>query len=240
VCSVTQAQPTDGQALGTPEVTESRFRLASVTVSALGALGLAFIAAWVLLTSLTRDLQICRDGAAVAAGLVCGLVGMLVARRQARNPEGWLLLGVAVGVFVVLDSGLYAVLGYRVHYGRLPLGEVAVIGKGSIGEPLIFCFALVILLFPDGRLTRGWTWVLWVYLVLSTSGSLLALDRRRTSHLARLELASRHDPELTTRIHVGRPLLAGRITGVLPDVARPGQRLAVEPRYRWPPDRTKS
>jgi len=42
-----------------------------------------------------------------------------------------------------------------------------VIGKGSIGEPLIFCFALVILLFPDGRLTRGWTWVLWVYLVLS-------------------------------------------------------------------------
>jgi hypothetical protein len=106
VCSVTQAQPTDGQALGTPEVTESRFRLASVTVPALGALGLALIAAWVLLTSLTRDLQISRDGAAVAAGLVCGLVGMLVARRQARNPEGWLLLGVAVGVFVVLDSGL--------------------------------------------------------------------------------------------------------------------------------------
>lgn len=167
VCSVTQAQPTDGQALGTPEVAESRFRLASVTVPALGALGLALIAAWVLLTSLTRDLQISRDGAAVAAGLVCGLVGMLVARRQARNPEGWLLLGVAVGVFVVLDSGLYAVLGYRVHHGRLPLGEVAVIGKGSIGEPLIFCFALVILLFPDGRLTRGWTWVLWVYLVLS-------------------------------------------------------------------------
>jgi hypothetical protein len=53
---------------------------------------------------------------------------------------------VAVGVFVVLDSGLHAVLGYRVHHGRLPLGEVAVIGKGSIGEPLIFCFALVILL----------------------------------------------------------------------------------------------
>ena len=120
---------------------------------------------------------------------VCGLVGMLVARRQARNPEGWLLLGVAVGVFVVLDSGLCAVLGYRVHHGRLPLGEVVVIGKGSIGEPLIFCFALVILLFPDGRLTRagpgccGYTWS-------CPSGSLLALDRRRTSHLARLELAA--------------------------------------------------
>jgi hypothetical protein len=45
--------------------------------------------------------------------------------------------------------------------------EVAVIGKGSIGEPLIFCFVLIILLFPDGRLTRRWTWVLRIYLILT-------------------------------------------------------------------------
>jgi len=145
-------------------VSRSRFRLASVTAAVLGALGLVLIAGWVLLTFLTRDIQISRDGAAMAAGLACGLVGMLVARRQPRNPEGWLLLGVAVGVFFVVDSGLYAVLDYRLHHGGLPLGEVALIGKGSIGTPLIFCFALIILLFPDGRLTRSWTWVLRVYL----------------------------------------------------------------------------
>jgi hypothetical protein len=133
----------------------------------LGALGLALIAAWVLLTSLTRDVQISRDGAAVAAGLACGLVGVLVARRQPRNPEGWLLLGSAVGIFAVLDSGLYAVLDYRMQHGRLPLGEIAVITKGSIGTPLIFWFALIILLFPDGRLTRRWTWVLRLYVVLT-------------------------------------------------------------------------
>ena len=167
VCPVTQAQPAGGQSLGTVEVTRSRFRLASVTVPVLGALGLVLMAAWVLLAFLTRDLQISRDGAAAAAGLACGLVGMLVARRQPRNPEGWLLLAAAVGVFAVLDSGLYAVLDYRGHQGRLPLGEIAVIGKDGIGPPLLFWFALIILLFPDGRLNRGWTWVLRCYLVLS-------------------------------------------------------------------------
>jgi hypothetical protein len=162
---VTEAQPAGGQVLGAAAGTKSPFRLASVTVVVLGALGLVLIAAWVLMTFLTRDIQISRDGAAMAAGLACGLVGMLVAWRQPRNPEGWLLLGVAVGVFFVVDSGLYAVLDYRLHGGGLPLGEVAVVGKGSIGTPLIFCFALIILLFPDGRLTRSWTWVLRVYLV---------------------------------------------------------------------------
>jgi hypothetical protein len=165
VCSVTEARSAVDQARGITEVARSRFRLASVTAAVLGGLGLVLVAAWVLLTFLTRDIQISRDGAAIAAGLACGLVGMLVAWREPRNAEGWLLLGVAVGVFFVVDSGLYAVLDYRLHDGGLPLGEVAVIGKSSIGTPLIFCFALIILLFPDGRLTRRWTWVLRVYLV---------------------------------------------------------------------------
>jgi hypothetical protein len=152
-------------------VTKSRFRLASVTAAVLGALGLVLIAAWVLLISLTRDIQLSRDGAAAAAALACGLVGMLVVRRQPRNPEGWLLLGAAVGFFAVLVSGLYAVLDYRVHHGRLPLGEIAVIGRDSIGLPLIFCFGLVILLFPDGRLNRRWTWVLRLYVVLTVAAT---------------------------------------------------------------------
>jgi hypothetical protein len=66
----------------------------------------------------------------------------------------------------VLDSGLYAVLDYRMHRGRLPLGETALLLRGTIGEPLIFLVALVILPFPDGRLTRRWKWVLWAYLFL--------------------------------------------------------------------------
>jgi hypothetical protein len=154
----------------TTEVTasRSRFRLASpATAVVLGALGLVLVAAWVPLTYLTHDLPASRDGAAPALVLACGSVGVLVARRQPRNPEGWLLLGLAVWLLTVFDSGLYAVLDYRVHQGRLPLGETAVFVKDTAGEPLIFIFALVILLFPDGRLTRRWTWVLWSYVVIA-------------------------------------------------------------------------
>jgi hypothetical protein len=144
-----------------------RLRMASPTPAVLlGALGLVLIAAWAPLTYLTRDLQASRDGAAPALALACGLLGMLVARRQPRNPEGWLLLSLAVGVIAVVDSGLYAVLDYRVHHGQLPLGEIAVFIKGSMSTPLIFLFPLVVLLFPDGRLSRRWTWMLWSYLVL--------------------------------------------------------------------------
>jgi hypothetical protein len=137
-----------------------------VTAALLGMLGLALIAAWVMLTYLTGDLQVSRDGAAPVLAVLAGLLGMLVARRQPRNPEGWLLLGLSVADLVVVDSGLYAVLDYRVHHGQLPLGEAAVFIKDTAGTPLICVFALVILLFPDGRLTRRWAWVLWSYLAV--------------------------------------------------------------------------
>ena len=143
-----------------------RGRLASSMAVVLGALGLVLAAAWVPLTYLTGDLQGSRDGAALAFAVATGTLGMLVAWRQPRNPEGWLLLGLAVAAGATFDSGLYAVLDYRVHHGRLPLGELAVLVKGTVGPPLLFVFALVILLFPDGRLTRRWTWVLRAYLVV--------------------------------------------------------------------------
>ena len=150
----------------TIKVTAHDGRVASPMAVLLAALGLALASAWVLLTSLTGDLQASRDGAAFVFALACGLLGMLVVRRQPRNPEGWLLLGPAVWVMVVLDSGLYAVFDYRIHHGHLPLGYTAVLLRGTIGDPLVFVFALVILLFPVGRLTRRWKWVLWAYLFL--------------------------------------------------------------------------
>jgi hypothetical protein len=151
----------------TAEVAARCSRLASpVTAVILGALGLALIAAWVLLISLTGDLRASKEGLAPVLALACGLLGVLVARRQPRNPEGWLLLGLGIVVITVFDSGLYAVLDYRMHQGQLPLGETAVFIQGTAGRLLFFLFPLVILLFPDGRLTRRWAWVLWSYLLL--------------------------------------------------------------------------
>jgi len=105
-----------------------------------------------------------------------------VARRQPGNPEGWLLLGLAASIIVVVDSGLYAVLDYRMHHGRLPLGETAVFIRGGIGPPLLFVFALVILLFPDGRLPRRWTWVLWLYLAVAVVATVGPRRRRGRQH----------------------------------------------------------
>jgi hypothetical protein len=97
-----------------------------VAAAGLGGLGLALLAAWATLTDLTGDVQVSRDGAAIVFAVGTGLLGLLVARRQPANPEGWLLLGLAAAFLVVLDSGLYAVLDYRMHHGLLPLGETAV------------------------------------------------------------------------------------------------------------------
>ena len=151
----------------TTDVAARRFRLASPTMAmVLGTLGLALIAAWVVLTYLTRDLRASKEGLAPVLALACGLLGVLVARRQPRNPEGWLLLGLGIVVITVFDSGLYAVLDYRMHQGQLPLGETAVFIQATAERLLFFLFPLVILLFPDGRLTRRWAWVLWSYLLL--------------------------------------------------------------------------
>jgi hypothetical protein len=143
-----------------------RVRVAAPMAFFLGALGVALIAAWVVLTYLTRDLRASKEGLAPVLALACGLLGVLVARRQPRNPEGWLLLGLGIVVITVFDSGLYAVLDYRMHQGQLPLGETAVFIQATAGRLLFFLFPLVILLFPDGGLTRRWAWVLWSYLFL--------------------------------------------------------------------------
>ena len=54
-----------------------------------------------------------------------GLVGMIVAWHQPRNPMGWVLLGVTF--FLVLSSlgDAYAYVDYRLHGGRMPLGWLA-------------------------------------------------------------------------------------------------------------------
>jgi len=148
------------------QVPVGRVRVAAPMAVVLGVFGLALITAWVVLIYLTRDLRASKEGLAPVLAVACGLLGVLVARRQPRNPEGWLLLGLGIVVITVFDVGLYAVLDYRMHQGQLPLGETAVFIQGTAGRLLFFLFPLVILLFPDGRLTRRWVWVLWSYLLL--------------------------------------------------------------------------
>ena len=87
----------------------------------------------------------------LAVTLPCTAVGVLLAARRPANPIGWMLL-----ILLLLTAGPaddYAILDYRLHHGTLPLGWVAVL---FLGGPLVtVLMAIVLWLFPDGRLPAG-------------------------------------------------------------------------------------
>jgi hypothetical protein len=99
-------------------------------------------------------------------------VGVLVARRQPRNPNGWLLLGIAAAILLSTGAGVYSLLVYRL--GRdLPLGPLGLVFY-QLWSPALALFLLVILLFPNGRLpSPRWRSAVWAYCLLC--GGYLAL-----------------------------------------------------------------
>ncbi len=158
-------QPARGQA---PEPTVRRFRLLSPgTASALGLLVLVLAAATLTLTGFDHQLTIRDTAVGVAIVLMYAGVGFIVARRQPRNPIGWLLLIFTVLYVLGAGASYYAVLRYRLGHRGLPLAQLAVV-LDTVQSPSFALFPPVILLFPDGRLTsRRWRRVLWVYAVLT-------------------------------------------------------------------------
>jgi MFS family permease len=79
-------------------------------------------------------------------------VGTLLAARRPRNPLGWLLL--AIFLISVEPADQYAALDYRMHHGTLPLGGLAVT-VGATWPLFLLLIAVVLWLFPDGRLPTG-------------------------------------------------------------------------------------
>jgi hypothetical protein len=120
---------------------------------------------------------------ALVIGVPCAAIGFLVARRQPRNPLGWLFLVIAIFLFVPTVGGDYAYLNYlRGH--RLPFA-VAGLAVDQLWSEGLALFIVAILLFPDGRLpSRFWRWTLRVWcavftvlivaLVVATAGALAA------------------------------------------------------------------
>ena len=120
-----------------------RLRAASpVTAVLLGTLGLALLAAWVPLTYLTGDVQVSRDGAAVVLAVGTGLLGLLVARRQPGNPEGWLLLGLAAAGEAGSIAGQHIQVDVNGNYTGpgSPTGVLGVLA--SIATPVFFVVPL--------------------------------------------------------------------------------------------------
>jgi hypothetical protein len=94
------------------------------------------------------------------------IVGFVVARKQPRNPIGWIMLTLAPIFMLSSDAGMYSVLIYQRGHTTWPLGRLAV-ALTQLWIALLVLLPLPILLFPDGRLeSRRWRWALWAFLAV--------------------------------------------------------------------------
>jgi hypothetical protein len=145
-----------------------RPRPALTALAAALALLVMLLAAMLVPLSVLARQNVASNAGQAVAYLAIGATGVVVARRQPRNPIGWLLLAIPVGMLLNKDSQCYAWLVYRSGQ-RLPFGSAALLLNFS-WIVLLVAFPLVILLFPDGRLpSPAWRWAMWAYLAVVAS-----------------------------------------------------------------------
>jgi hypothetical protein len=160
--------------------------LRPATAWALAGLVLVLAVALIPLALTAGQNPLVTVGPQIAIVVSFAAVGLVVARHRPANPIGWLMLGLAVGLLIYADSGLYNVIGYRLGH-RLPLAP-AVLFLYQVSEPMLGLLPLIILLFPDGRLpSPRWRWVLRGYLIAAAADvlaqvlmSVYAITRHRT------------------------------------------------------------
>ena len=154
----------------------------------LAAVFVLLVAALVPLSLLARQTPVVNGGETVGA-IPFGVVGLLIARRQPRNPVGWLLAGIATCLLLSIDCGFYSVISYRLDH-HLPLAALALLGY-ELWAPGLLMFSLVILLFPDGRLpSRAGRWLLGGFLAVLagfTASLIAAVTQAVTEHHVSLD-----------------------------------------------------
>jgi hypothetical protein len=112
--------------------------------------------------------------------LIVGILGVLIAARQPRNPIGWLLLATAVAGAISLLAYVVAIRGLL--SGASPRSWVAWTAWvfTNTGTLIVILLVFVILLFPNGRLLPGprWRWTAWAVFVVAVeavASSMIAL-----------------------------------------------------------------
>jgi hypothetical protein len=166
---VVKAQATGAQVPEMTDVAARRFRLASpVAALVVGGLVLALMIAYVPLASLAHQRLNAGGDSTPLSPVVLGAAGFVLASRKPRNPLGWILLAGAAFSALSLDASFYLVADYRLRYGGLPFGWIAVLAQPG-WAPSLALAGLAVLLFPDGRPpSPRWRWILWLYLAAAT------------------------------------------------------------------------
>src|SRR5919107_2517697 len=138
------------------------------------ALSLTFVFVWALFRFLNSPtptgINLSPLLAEICWYLLCvsfAAVGALVVSRQPRNTIGWIFC--AIGLFLTSSgaSEQYAIYALVSSPGSLPGGGTAAWLEAFLNGPIIIVlFALVLLLFPDGRPpSHHWRAALWLDLI---------------------------------------------------------------------------
>ena len=141
---------------------DRRFRWATPrTALVVGVLTLLMFAASVPLAKASKT------GSPPGLMIPFGVLGFVLARRQPRNPIGWIMLLLCPVFIVSNDAGLYSLVAYHIHGHDLPLSRLAVV-LAPAWVLLQVVLPLPILLFPDGRVaSQRWRWTLWAFLAIA-------------------------------------------------------------------------
>jgi hypothetical protein len=134
---------------------------------ALAALTGLLIVASAVLTAVTGNLSASGGGGTIALALTFLAMGFLVARRQPRNPIGWLLMVSGLSTAFTTAAGLYTLLDYGSGHGSLPFGLAVYLAENTFWPVSVLAGMATVLLFPDGRLSRPWRRALCAYVAAS-------------------------------------------------------------------------
>jgi hypothetical protein len=197
-----------------PTEAARRFRLASPTTAvALGVLTLLLEALDVPLESRIHALSFGNYGFELAFVVPFMLVGVVVARREPRNPIGWLLLAVALVEVISSVASDYAVFVYHFGHRGWPLGPLAVLLDVSFAAGLIL-MPVILLLFPDGRAGSRWRWVLRatlaayiVFFAGQLSVAAVALGRHVPVWVGGGVIGANHPSGFASWVKIARPII---------------------------------
>ena len=102
----------------------------------------------------------------VAACLIFGALGILIARRNPHNAIGWIFCAVGLASGLGFLTFGYAELWLTEGAGPDALGEAAAVYHNASWVPEILPVTVLLLLFPDGRLLGSrWRFVGWCAVV---------------------------------------------------------------------------